>query len=101
MPTIDVKGVTIHYRERGAEHSDVLVLMHGFPLDSRMWNAQIEALSNRWRVVAPDFRGFGASGETGPFTIEQLADEVPALGERLRLGKLVAAGAWLGGDGRG
>src|SRR5947208_13951514 len=98
MPTIDVNGVTIHYGERGAEHSDVLVLLHGFPLDSRMWNAQIEALSNRWRVIAADFRGFGASGETGPLTIEQLADDVHALVERVRVGKIGLAAVSVGAD---
>jgi len=97
MPTIDLNGVKIHYRERGERNSSALVLLHGFPLDSRMWGAQMEALSNRWRVIAPDFRGFGESGDTGPFTIEQLADDVHALVERLRLGKIVLAGLSMGG----
>jgi 3-oxoadipate enol-lactonase len=97
MPTIDLNGVKIHYRERGEQNSNVLVLLHGFPLDSRMWNAPMEALSNRWRMIAPDFRGFGESGGTGPFTIEQLADDVHALVERLRPGKIVLAGLSMGG----
>src|ERR1043166_6951931 len=97
MPRTDVNGVRIHYRERGERKANVLVLLHGFPLDSRMWNAQIETLANRWRVIAPDFRGFGESGETGPFTIAQLADDVHALVERLRLGKIVLGGLSMGG----
>ena len=36
-----------------------LLFIHGFPFDHTMWQAQIEALSPRCRVIAPDLRGFG------------------------------------------
>jgi 3-oxoadipate enol-lactonase len=97
MANVSVNGVSLFYDERGAKDAHPLVLLHGFPLDGRMWKAQAEALSDRWRVIAPDFRGFGRSSETGPFTIEQLADDVHALVERLRLGKFVLAGLSMGG----
>ena len=38
-----------------------VVLVHGFPLDHSMWRHQIEALRGRYRVIAPDLRGFGLS----------------------------------------
>jgi pimeloyl-ACP methyl ester carboxylesterase len=57
----------------------VLVLLHGFPLDRRVWEAQVEELSRDARVITPDLRGFGQSKSNGPFTIEALADEVHAL----------------------
>lgn len=38
-----------------------LVLLHGFPLDHRMWDGQIEALASEFQVIVPDLRGFGAS----------------------------------------
>ena len=57
-----------------------LVLVHGFPLDHTMWNAQVEALSSHYRVIAPDLRGFGQSGVTpGKVTMEQFADDLAAL----------------------
>jgi pimeloyl-ACP methyl ester carboxylesterase len=97
MPTLPVNGVTIHYERRGDDHSNTLVLLHGFPFGSAMWRAQLDALGRAWRVVAPDFRGFGKSSEKGPFTIEQLADDAHALIEQLNLGKVVLGGLSMGG----
>lgn len=79
MPTRPVNGVTLSYGDRG-DGAPPLVLLHGFPLDNRVWDAQRADLSSRWRVVAPDLRGFGqsASADTD-FTIESFADDVHAL----------------------
>jgi 3-oxoadipate enol-lactonase len=38
-----------------------VILLHGFPLSRKMWDAQIKAWSQNCRVIAPDFRGFGDS----------------------------------------
>jgi 3-oxoadipate enol-lactonase len=57
-----------------------LLLVHGFPLDHSMWQAQIAEFATTHRVIAPDLRGFGlsdASGET--VTMEQFADDLAAL----------------------
>lgn len=53
----------LSYYEAGS--GPTLVLIHGFPLDHRMWSPQIEALSSSCRVVAPDLRGFGQSTLSG------------------------------------
>ena len=53
-----------------------LVLLHGFPLDRRMWEAQVAEFSPHRRVIAPDLRGFGQSVSEESFTIELLADDV-------------------------
>jgi 3-oxoadipate enol-lactonase len=95
MPTIDINGATIHYRERGAGRA--VVLLHGFPLDGRMWDAQLDALSGRHRVIVPDLRGFGQSPPAGPFTIESLADDVHALAQALGATPFVLAGLSMGG----
>jgi 3-oxoadipate enol-lactonase len=97
MPTTDVNGATIHYDQAGERNADVLVLLHGFAVDSGMWAAQVDALSTRWRVVAVDYRGCGRSGPAGPFSIEQLAEDVHALAGRLGLGRVVLAGLSMGG----
>jgi pimeloyl-ACP methyl ester carboxylesterase len=55
----ELGGVTLACDDRGA--GTPLVLLHGFPLDRAMWDAQIESLSRDFRVVAPDLRGFGGS----------------------------------------
>lgn len=55
-----------------------LVLLHGFPLDHRMWEAQA-ALADHVRLIAPDLRGFGGSTAAVATSMEQLADDVAAL----------------------
>lgn len=67
----------MHFEDRGSGLP--LVLVHGFPVDCRMWEAQVSELSSRWRVIAPDLRGFGRSASSDPFTIESLADDVHRL----------------------
>ena len=63
-----------------------IVLVHGFPLDHTMWDAQIEALARQARVIAPDLRGFGQSGVTeGKVTMEQFADDLAALLDALEV----------------
>jgi pimeloyl-ACP methyl ester carboxylesterase len=95
MATKMIRGARLNYADSGKGLP--LVLMHGFPLDLRMWNAQIMELATRWRVIAPDFRGFGQSESTDPFTTESLADDVHALLEEIRTLPCVLAGLSMGG----
>lgn len=95
MPNRTVRGVTFHYEERGTGLP--LVLVHGFPVDSRMWEGQVADLSGRFRVIAPDLRGFGRSRATDPFTIESLADDLHALLQELGALPCAMAGLSMGG----
>jgi 3-oxoadipate enol-lactonase len=90
-PTSDI----LSYTDRG--RGDAVVLLHGFPLDRRMWDAQVERLSQQHRVIAPDLRGFGRSGRSDPFTIESLADDVHLFLEQLVAVPCVLAGLSMGG----
>ena len=56
-----VDGVEIFYREAGRVDAPAVVLLHGFPTSSRMFRNLIPALAGRYRVVAPDYPGFGHS----------------------------------------
>lgn len=56
-----VDGIDIFYREAGPANAPVVVLLHGFPTSSRMFRNLIPALSDRYRVIAPDYPGFGQS----------------------------------------
>jgi pimeloyl-ACP methyl ester carboxylesterase len=56
---VDLRGVRLHCVVEGA--GPLVLLLHGFPETSRAWRKQIPALARRFRVVAPDLRGFGAS----------------------------------------
>lgn len=95
MATQSIDGTDICYTDRGSGMP--LVLLHGFPLDSRMWDAQVNELSSRWRVIAPDHRGFGRSRSDQPFTIESLADDAHALLSELKALPCVLAGLSMGG----
>lgn len=76
-----------------------LVLLHGFPLDHSMWNAQLEHFSARCRVIAPDLRGFGASVVTpGPTSMEQMADDCFGILNALGIaGRVTLCGLSMGG----
>ncbi|MGD9720615.1 MAG: alpha/beta fold hydrolase [Pirellulales bacterium] len=76
-----------------------IVLVHGFPLDHSMWDAQLDPLAEQWRVIAPDLRGFGNSSVTsGTVTMEQMADDLAALLDALDVREpVVLVGLSMGG----
>src|SRR4051794_21262315 len=56
-----IDGISIFYREAGPKGAPTLLLMHGLPSSSRMFEALISRLSDRYHLVAPDYPGFGHS----------------------------------------
>lgn len=58
---ITVDGVEIFYREAGPRNAPVLLLLHGFPTSSQMYRDLMPRLADRYRVIAPDYPGFGQS----------------------------------------
>lgn len=58
---ISVNGIEIFYREAGRKDAPAVLLLHGFPASSHMFRHLIPALADRYRVVAPDYPGFGFS----------------------------------------
>ncbi len=97
MPTANVNGTELHYRDSGSG-KDVVLLLHAFPLHSGMWSRQISALEKRHRVIAPDYRGFGRSASSPePSTMELLAEDVRALFQHLRIERAGVAGLSMGG----
>ena len=59
--TVAVNGTRIFYREAGWPDAPALLLLHGFPTSSHMFRDLIPLLAGRFRLVAPDFPGFGQS----------------------------------------
>jgi len=77
---IDVNGVRLHCVVEG--EGPLVLLLHGFPETSRAWRKQMPALAARFRVVAPDLRGFGASDKPkgiAAYRTPVLADDIVAL----------------------
>jgi 3-oxoadipate enol-lactonase len=76
----------------------VVLLVHGFPLDHSMWRRQIESLSQRFRVIAPDLAGFGESAPVEKFTMASLADDCAALLDKLEISERICyCGLSMGG----
>jgi pimeloyl-ACP methyl ester carboxylesterase len=95
-----VNGARLAYRDRGQGRPAALLLIHGFPLDHRMWAAQLAGLSAHARVIAPDLRGFGRSAAAPlarPLTMDQHADDLAGLLDHLGIGSAVVAGLSMGG----
>jgi pimeloyl-ACP methyl ester carboxylesterase len=63
----DVDGVEVFYREAGAEGAPAVLLPHGYPCSSYEFRELIPALSDRWRLLAPDFPGCGYSATPDSF----------------------------------
>jgi 3-oxoadipate enol-lactonase len=93
-----VNGIEIAYRDRGRAHRTALLLVHGFPLDSRLWDAQVAGLSSQVRVIAPDLRGWGKSAvPPGPYSMNQYADDLVGLMDLLGIQRAVVGGLSMGG----
>jgi pimeloyl-ACP methyl ester carboxylesterase len=83
----EVKGVGVFYREAGPKDAPTIVLLHGFPSSSRMYESLIPLLAARYHLIAPDYPGFGQSDALPPsryaYTFDHLAETTNALLEQL------------------
>jgi pimeloyl-ACP methyl ester carboxylesterase len=87
--TVFVDGVNVFYREAGPKNAPTLLLLHGFPSSSRMFNTLIPLLADKYHLVAPDYPGFGLSDSPPPsdyaYTFDHIANTVDHFTEALRL----------------
>jgi pimeloyl-ACP methyl ester carboxylesterase len=79
----EVRGLEVFYREAGPKDGRTIVLLHGFPSSSHMFRDLIPKLADRYRVIAPDYVGFGYSAHPDTrqfaYTFENLAAVVEEL----------------------
>lgn len=81
-----------------AGSGDGVVLIHGHPFDRRLWDPQIAALRDRFRVVTPDLRGFGDSAVTPhSVTMSSYAADIVELLDELRISRAAVIGLSMGG----
>jgi pimeloyl-ACP methyl ester carboxylesterase len=87
--TVEIEGVEIFYREAGSRENPTILLLHGFPTSSHMFRNLIEDLGDSYHLVAPDYPGFGNSGqpsmETFDYTFDNLAGIIETFTEELGL----------------
>jgi pimeloyl-ACP methyl ester carboxylesterase len=89
--TVQVNGLSIFYREAGPVDAPVVLLLHGFPTSSHQFRDLIPLLATRYRVIAPDYPGFGQSAapatENFAYTFDHLADVIEGFTRELRLAR--------------
>src|SRR4029079_6316185 len=64
--SINIDGISIFYREAGPKDAPTLVLLHGLPSSSRMFEPLFARLSDRYHLVAPDYPGLDHSDSRAP-----------------------------------
>lgn len=82
----------IFYRDVGPENGPTLLLLHGLPSSSRMYQPLLEsALSRRYHLIAPDYPGFGHSSwpdyKSFNYTFDHLAEVIEDFTEQLHLSR--------------
>ena len=87
--TAKIDGLDIFYREAGPRDAPAILLLHGFPTSSHMFRGLIPRLAGRYRVIAPDYPGFGHSSapprEKFAYTFDNLARVIDRFTEKVGL----------------
>ena len=86
---VEADGVTVFYRQAGPANAPVVLLLHGFPTSSFQYRDLIPRLADRYRVIAPDYPGFGFTEVPGQrhykYSFDALANTVVAFTDALQL----------------
>ncbi|MCB9744264.1 MAG: alpha/beta fold hydrolase [Alphaproteobacteria bacterium] len=98
MPTLKANGQTLYYELDGPSHAPVLLMLHGFLMDSRMFDPQVEALRDRYRCLRFDARAFGRTGWDGQaFSLYDTLADALALLDHLGVERAIWVGYSQGG----
>ena len=96
--TIGLNGFEVAYRFDGPEDGHVVLMANSLMSNYSMWDWNVPALKDRYRVLRYDKRGHGGSQTTpGPYSISQLADDAIALMDALKIDKVHFIGLSMGG----
>ncbi len=94
---VEVNGTRLYYEVSGDSNASAVVLVHGFSLDTRMWDGQVEAFHERFRVVRYDLRSFGQSAIPEAGVHYQHHADLAALLDHLGISTAALVGLSLGG----
>jgi len=90
------QGVQIYFEERGA--GAPVILGHSFLCSGKMWREQVPALAAKFRVINPDLRGHGRSGQVArPFTLDDALSDAIAVLDELGIARAIWCGLSIGG----
>lgn len=89
--TVTVDGMSVFYREAGPKDGPVLLLLHGLPSSSRMFEPLFARLAGQFHMIAPDYPGFGHSDAPPPkefaYTFDHIARVMERFTEGLKLNR--------------
>jgi len=95
---ITINNLTVSYYDEGPDDAPVVIFIHGFPFNKSMWNKQVEALKDDYRVIAYDVRGHGNSDAgNDDFTIDLFVSDLLRFMDELGIVKTVLCGLSMGG----
>ena len=77
--TVKVDGLSIFYREAGPKDAPTILLLHGLPSSSRMFQPLLTRLSDRYHLVAPDYPGYGHSDWPDPKQFDYTFDHIASV----------------------
>ena len=98
MPKIQANGIQLHYELTGPADRPVVLLSNSLGTRLEMWDPQMQALTERYRVLRYDSRGHGRSdAPEGPYTIEMLAADAIGLLDALEIERVHFCGLSKGG----
>lgn len=98
MPNIQANGIQLYYELAGPAHAPVVMLSNSLGTRLEMWDPQMQALTERYRVLRYDSRGHGRSNAPdGPYTIDMLADDALGLLDALDIERAHFCGLSKGG----
>jgi len=92
---LELNSGTVSYVDAG--NGPAVLLIHAFPLNNTMWASQIAALSGKFRVIAPNIRGFGESQPASSWTMEEIADSLNEFLDKLGVKDSAVVGVSMGG----
>jgi pimeloyl-ACP methyl ester carboxylesterase len=74
--TAKVDGLAIFYREAGPKNAPPILLLHGLPSSSRMFDPLLARLADKYHLIAPDYPGFGHSDWPDPKKFDYTFDHI-------------------------
>ena len=98
MSTIQINNETFNYRLSGPEDGPVLFFSNSLGTTHSMWASQVDYFSKNYRVFSYDTRGHGGSAKNkGPYTLDQLGNDVLQITRALGIEKFNFCGISMGG----
>jgi len=93
-----VNNLVVSYTDQGSEEAPVIIFIHGFPLNKTMWDNQVDALKEDYRVISYDIRGHGDSEQGNEdFSINLFVTDLLHLMDALKIEKASLCGLSMGG----